>query len=236
MIELENSDRDALVAAIRSTVSIVPGIGGPMAEILTRVIPGQRLDRVCTFLTELSVRIQDVEGLVRDNKYFSDLFEDSVHQAARALSESRNSAIATFLGKCTTVDLQSYEMKKKIFQILKELTDQDIEVLASYTSSDYMRLEQKFWHEIASNGEYERMSDEEKYEHDAALSLFDAHHEVLERFGLLLQQFEVIVDGPNNRIIPYINSSTGRSTTKGFRITALGRLLLSSISEQYVKR
>lgn len=226
---LDADARDAMVAAARATASIVPGIGGVLGEGISRAIAGQRMDRVALFVRKLAERVDSIEALVKESPHFADLFEDGVLQAARALSERRNEAIAVFLAGCSQVDLQSHEMKKKLLLILGELTDQDIEVLGSYLGHEHMRLWQRFGREAVSIGAYERMSPQQRYAYDADMAMLDAHHRILERLGLLEQEFEVRLDASGRMRIPELDAD-GRQKSKGFGLTRLGRLLLGSIA------
>lgn len=219
-----------MVAAARAVVSLVPGIGGVLGEGISRAISQQRMDRVALFVRSLSQRVASVEDLVRGSAHFADLFEDGVHQAARALSERRNEAIAVFLAGCSDVDLRSHEMKKKLLQTLGELTDQDIEVLRSYLDHQHLKLRWKFGRDFVGMTVYERMSAEERYAYDADVEMLDAHHRILQRLGLLEQKLAVRMDASERIAIPDLDHD-GRQRSEGFQLTRLGRMLLGCIAE-----
>ena len=51
---LSNQNVDKLVSVANASVSLVPVVGGLISELLTNIIPGQRVDRVVTFIRLLS--------------------------------------------------------------------------------------------------------------------------------------------------------------------------------------
>ena len=95
---LDNSKVDIGAAVAKSIAGAIPFAGTAVNELLSNVIPNQRIDRIATFVAELEKRINKSEQKVlNNNKYFVDLFEDAIVQATRSLTEDRNRYIAVFL-------------------------------------------------------------------------------------------------------------------------------------------
>ena len=90
------SDRAALVTKIAA--SLVPMVGGPLAELITEVIPRLRQDRIVEYLRQLAARIEtlekeNVERISADVEKI-DLIEAGGYLAARATTSDRILKIA----------------------------------------------------------------------------------------------------------------------------------------------
>lgn len=99
-------------------------------------IPNIRLQRVTRFFYELDLllRPSDRESL-KHNEYAQDIFEIAISHAVNALSDLRFQYIAKVVKNAVYVDMDSYDLKKKILQLLETLSDKDIQVLL--TIRDY---------------------------------------------------------------------------------------------------
>ena len=90
---LDEDVRDQIVAIGKGIISLVPFAGGPLAEIISAVVPMQRADRIAAYLRALTRRIDAFEAAIKhdllSNKQKIDLIEEGGFQAARALSENR---------------------------------------------------------------------------------------------------------------------------------------------------
>jgi len=73
-----------------------------------------------------------VKNHLRDEQGF-DLFEESVDQAARALSEERRKHLANVLTRSLTQEELKYTESKKLLNILRELTDEELIMLVYYS-------------------------------------------------------------------------------------------------------
>lgn len=95
--DLDENWRDRLIAVGKALVGTVPLAGGILGELLTAVIPGQRTDRVASYLRQLSERIDQMEDSVQreiaSNPAKIELIEEGGYQAALALSNDRISQI-----------------------------------------------------------------------------------------------------------------------------------------------
>lgn len=109
-------------------------------------------------------------------------------------------------------------------QILFDLTDRDLEVLAAHQGLGWQQYFMKhFYLEPMAYGPYRQLSDEERNAYDARKVAWDMHVATLVRFGLLAAEVNAI--GPRRTDFE-IDERTGLPKVVGHRITALGELLL----------
>ncbi len=157
MSELKENELDRGVALTKGIAGAIPFAGPIISEIISTIIPNQRIDRIAKFLEFLDQKISRIEQeTLKKDKYFVDLFEDCLIQATRALSEKRNRYIAIFLSKSKNLDEATYSAKKKLLHILEELTDQDIDLLKSIKNP--LQRDNSFYGGL-SYGSYQRLSD-----------------------------------------------------------------------------
>ena len=92
--ELDKLWRDRFELAARTAASLVPLVGGALAELVTEAIPRLRQERIVEYLRKLEVRLtaiekEMVEGILEDREKI-DLVEAGGFLAARATSRNRN--------------------------------------------------------------------------------------------------------------------------------------------------
>ena len=56
--QLDNDWRDRAALITRISASLVPLVGGPLAELVTETIPRQRQERIVEYLRELNKRLE----------------------------------------------------------------------------------------------------------------------------------------------------------------------------------
>jgi hypothetical protein len=93
MDELKMSKVDYATLVAKGAAGAIPYLGGMAAEIIGTLIPNQRIDRIVGFLEKLDVRVgrlesEPMKARLRQSGMI-DLMEDSLYQAARALSNER---------------------------------------------------------------------------------------------------------------------------------------------------
>ena len=114
----------------------VPFAGSLLAELAGTLIPNQRLDRIVKFAQELENRIaqldqQAIRAKLKDEN-FTDLMEETMRHAARAVSEERRRYLAALLANGIKSDDVSYIESKHLLRILGELNDAEIVWLRFY--------------------------------------------------------------------------------------------------------
>lgn len=221
---LDANATDITVTGLKAVASLVPGVGGLVGELIGQVIPGQRLDRVATFLRELESRLETLERAPQPTPEFVDLFEDATLQSLKALSAERIQQLATFVAKAAPTGGESFDVDKRLLQILSDLTDSDLEVLKAHTDiRTRFRLEQATYVEPLAYGPYNRLDDDEKNQYDARRLAMDLHIAALVRSGLLIPEIRPLGPGPNDY---EFDRATGQPVVHGHRISSLGTLLL----------
>lgn len=227
---LDHNRVDSAISLAKSIVGALPYGGALFGEIIGMTIPNQRLDRVVAVLKVLDERLSSIERAhLKTNKYALDLFEDGIQQAARALTAERNKYIATFVRLCTEVDERAYGVKKKLFYILQELTDLDIDILISLENGSASTIEYKLCPKNLTYGEYKKLSDQQKYEYNSRKESWSLHIATLKRHGLIAPEREKPdIDGTNY----HIDEDTGLPKIMWYNVTSLGRVFLQSIGEK----
>ena len=228
---LDNLEVDIGASVAKSIVGVIPLAGPAVSELLSHVIPNQRLDRVAKFVVELEKRISKSEQkALNTNRHFVDLFEDTVVQATRSLTEERNRYLAVFLSNNKGISEFDFSVNKKILHILEELTDKDIEILKSFRDVWYSRTCQKYCILRKTIGTVDSFTEEERYRYDLAIVSWDAHLNTLERLRLIQAKHKMPSHDPD--LSPdYLDEETGIAEIEEYIISGLGKVLLTSIGE-----
>ena len=71
-LDLNENVNDDLAIVVKALSSFIPVVGGVVGELIGKVIPDQRIDRITKYLVLLSDRLVAVENQL--NPYFLDLF------------------------------------------------------------------------------------------------------------------------------------------------------------------
>lgn len=192
---LDNTLRDQLVAAGRAVISAVPFVGGALGEILTAVIPGQRSDRIMTYLRALSRRMDEFDEEVRREIAASpgkiELIEEGGYQAARALSERRIEQIVCAVSEGLQSDEADIIRRTRLLRMLGELDDDAIAVLNAY-GRNYGEVDHDAWDAIDVPDPVHMQSSQGEVDREA---LYDAGKSHLLRLGLLEKKFDLARDG-----------------------------------------
>lgn len=135
---LKTTRQDIVAALARGSVGAIPFAGSLLVEIVDAVIPGQKLDRVVDFIRALSEQAQVLEerqSLLEQqlrSDEGSDLLEEGILQASRAISAERREAIARILVSGISEESLEYDRTKKLLSILNDLTDSELLLLQYY--------------------------------------------------------------------------------------------------------
>jgi hypothetical protein len=219
-VDVGDKAPDRIAAVMRSVVGAVPIVGSLLAEIVTEIVPNQRIERIEKFLLflaeELDRRaIADLRDRITKPETI-DLIEEGGLQATRALTDERK----RYLARCVANGIASDELgavrEKRVLNLLAQLDDEELLILDAYEASP---RENKFEHlvpEPAVVGSPPEVVNRE--------ALYRAARDKLERLGLL--ETRVRLD-PRTKM-PEWDTFTGQP--KGSRtVTRLGRLVLQRI-------
>lgn len=224
---LADAREDYVAAAAKGLVGLVPFAGSLLAEIAGAIIPNQRLDRVADYAQKLNMRLQGVEDKLVEylqNGYFTDLMEEGLRQAARAVSDERKEYIASLIANSLTKEQVDFVQSVHLLRMLGELNDIEILWLQAYTKlakDDFEEFLNQHNEALAIMlpGVNSPHSELEK----AAVQ--DSYRNHLVRIGLLSAKYEI----DSETKLPSFNEFTGRQEIQRYEITTLGRFLLNEI-------
>lgn len=127
---LGNTHADRTAALARALAGSVPVAGPFIAELVTAVIPNQRLDRVEAFLLALA---EELERLGASSKLSQSsnvpLVEEGIAQATRAFTGERRQFLANCVAHGVDADEQDKLNELKILRLLDEVGDDDLLIL-----------------------------------------------------------------------------------------------------------
>ncbi|EHK8987232.1 hypothetical protein ACP52Y_004154 [Vibrio vulnificus] len=226
---LEQKSVDYVVSAAKGIFGAMPVFGPALAEIISEIVPNQRIERIVEVLKELDRRLTIAEkSSFSSNKYALSIFEDGMYQAARSLSEERNRYIAMFLKGCSSLEEDSFNIKKKLFYILEELTDLDIKILLGmeHRTGNYNLIVTP---SPVTYGEYESFNATQKYEYDSAKEAWNLHLSTLLRHGLIEPQYEKFdIREP----YAHLDENTGMPRIVDYTVSNLGSVFIRSIGHE----
>jgi hypothetical protein len=219
-IDLSENKSDDLAAILRGVAGIVPWIGGFTTELITTIIPNQRMDRFSDYLKILSKKLSTIEehivmAKLQDDGFVS-LFEESLYSAVRATTQERKEHIASIVKNSITDEDADYIRYKYMLSLLSELNDIEVLLLESYTRHNdedfHNKHENILWKPLISEDLDTRVVHENYKQH-------------MVRLGLLKARFK----RPKRGEFPEFDEKTGMVKAQGHDITSLGRILLRHI-------
>ncbi|WP_421978885.1 hypothetical protein [Roseivirga seohaensis] len=225
---LENNRADFLAAASRSTIGLVPLAGPLLTELISGIIPNQRMDRLTKYIQELEKRITDVESDIfnryKNNEDFVDLTEEGFIQAARAITDVRREYIASVIVNGISNTSLNIADSKMLLKILQELSDIEIIWLRSYldTSMGGDREFREKHKNILTTPQIINVVDKEVIQKYVIQQSYKGH---LERLGLV--KSKISIDKATGQ--PQFDRVTGIARTTHTKITTLGKMLLEQI-------
>lgn len=215
------SDRVALVTKIAT--SLVPMVGGPLAELVTEAIPRLRQDRIVEYLRQLAERIEklekeNVERILADVEKI-DLIESGGYLAARATTSDRISKIAEIVFRGLGVEQTNLIRRKRLLGLFGAIDDDELLLLNAYGQS-YSAPRSNAWDAIDRPMAYIGSSTEEI---DNA-KLYELGEQNLLRLGLLQRKFDNVKKGE----YPPFDDLTGEFKSRT-EISYLGLMLLKEV-------
>jgi hypothetical protein len=216
-----NNSADYVASLAKSALGIIPFAGSLQVEIAGNIIPNQRIDRIAKYAEALNNRLSSFEeAAVRaniSNDNFTDLIEESMRQAVKALTKERRDYIASLVANSISSEDVEFFESKHLLSILGELNDIEIIWLRFYlnpvTSGDtnFRQKHQEVLKPISAYiGSGQTVLDKS--------TLQNSYKEHLTSLGLLEKEFDMDTSGQGVKL-----------KTKRFKITSLGRLLLREL-------
>lgn len=218
---------DVAVILAKGGIGAIPFVGPLVAEVVGALIPNQRIDRIERFAQALADQVRDLDRVLMERRAkepgFVDLFEDGLHQSARALSDERIRYIASLVvhGLCAE-EARSLQFKH-LLGILHELDDNEVILLASHAVR--FQHDEAFW-ELHANvlAPARAFIGAPREELDKA-SIQKSYESHLRRLHLVEDIYETSQSGQPQRF----DDKTGMPKVRGRRLAPLGRLLLRTI-------
>lgn len=231
---VNESKTDVAISVGMATLSLLPYAGPILTEIVTALIPNQRLDRIARFAEILDEKLAELDKKVLEQKMrteeFVDLFEDGAFQAARALTDERRERIASLLKNSLSSEDLDYVQEKQLLSILGQLNDAELVILKYFGLDLDPHQAQAFFdeHEETIRGPMVVMgSPQEDADRGAVHQTYRNH---LRRLGLLRATYKK----PKKGELPEWDLKTGMLKAGSDRITPLGRLVLRYIDAEVV--
>jgi len=127
---------DLLAKAARSTVGIAPFVGPLLSELVTSLIPNQRVDRLSKFVASLERRLsvfekQAIRQTLDDEEAVA-LVEDGFIHASRATTDSRREYLASVVARGLGAEQIAISEVRYLLNLLGELNDIEVIWLRSY--------------------------------------------------------------------------------------------------------
>ncbi|MBA7576118.1 hypothetical protein ES708_17955 [subsurface metagenome] len=138
-MSIRRNRRDIATTLAKSAVGALPYVGSLATEVISALIPNQRIDRIIDYIVKLDEKVRGIEEEQLKRRFTTpesiDLFEDSLYQVSKALSEERKSYIASLFKNSLTDDQLEHIHYKQLLSILGELNDVEILILKSESLS-----------------------------------------------------------------------------------------------------
>lgn len=224
-IETNKSDVTASIA--KGILNLVPHIGGTLAEVVSTIIPNQKIDRLIIFAKVLDDKVkyieEDVLKVKMKTEEFTDLLEDGLIQASRAMSDERREYIASLLKNSLTNEELTHIGEKKLLALLGELNDAEILFLKYYSLHvGEQRTFAEEHKELFTPINRAIGAPQENFDKGA---LRDSYRSKLMEVGVLEPAYQNFKKGE----VPEFDQRTGRPKTNNYRVNSLGKVLLRYI-------
>jgi|SRR3990172_8086837 len=226
--DLESNKTDFLASVAKSTVGMVPFAGTLLSEIIGRIIPNQRIDRLTKYVQELDEKISKIPiekiNNLMDNEEFIDLVEEGFVQASRAITDERRRYIASIVTNGVTDETIELQESKFLLKILQELNDIEI-IWLRFHQVPTMGSDEIFRnkHQNILNPVRAYVgANKETLKKSALQKSYNQH---LERLGLIKNNVRI----DNRTEQPKFDKFTGQSKISSTETTQLGKMLLEQI-------
>ncbi len=218
---LDNNWRDHAALVTKIAASLVPVVGGPLAELVTETIPRLRQERIIEYLRELNTRLtafesEKIADILADAERI-DLVETGGHLAARATSSERLSKLAEIVFRGLGADKTNLVRRKRLLSLFGDIDDDEFLLLNAYGQS-YGGSGSEAWRAIdrpppASIGSSAEQIDDTKLYELGTLNLL--------RLGLLQRNYGQVKRGE----YPPFDAKAGGFKSR-VAISYLGRMML----------
>lgn len=217
--DLGEDEYDALAATGRAMSGLVPMFGGVIGELITKIIPDQRTERIVRYVRDLNTRLEafeaDLDAILAEPENI-DLIEEGGFQAARATSWERVDKIATMVANGLRSEDADLVRRKRLTRLLGQLDDDELVLLNAYGQS--YGGDRGIWQMVNRPDPADLQSSRAEID---AEKLYEAGREHLLRLGLLRKNYRT----PPRGQAPTFDTRKG-DYEHSVEISYLGRLLL----------
>lgn len=218
---------DHVAAALRMGAGAVPFAGAAFNELITLVIPGVRQSRVEAYLRYLKSKVNELSEEQLRMKLSSelaiDVVEEGAFQAVRALSDERRDQITHAVAFGLRGDQQELLEAKRMLQLLRELDEAQVILLASKLMKNYNDDSFRSTHANVLKPVLAHLqSTRDEIDRSIVQSIGE---QKLLTLGLIRRRFSK----PKKGEFPEFDEKTGMVKATGIDITPLGKLLLRRI-------
>ena len=217
--DLGEDEHDALAATGRAMSGLVPMFGGVIGELITKIIPDQRTERIVRYVRDLNTRLEafeaDLDAILAEPENI-DLIEEGGFQAARATSWERVDKIATMVANGLRSEDADLVRRKRLTRLLGQLDDDELVLLNAYGQS--YGGDRGIWQMVNRPDPADLQSSRTEID---AEKLYEAGREHLLRLGLLRKNYRT----PPRGQAPTFDTRKG-DYEHSVEISYLGRLLL----------
>ena len=121
-------------------ISNIPIVGQALAEVITELVPNQRVERVEKYLLYLSeeidsLKVENVDAVMKRPENV-DLIEDGVYQAIRALSDERKRYLVRAVAQGIGAEARDKLNEKRVLALIGDLDDSDLLLLDAFASGN----------------------------------------------------------------------------------------------------
>lgn len=226
--ELKSNKTDLLVSVLKAGTGIIPGAGPVLQEIISNVIPNQRIDRIADYIIILERKLslipdETIKSLLKKEEFIN-LLEEGFIQASRSISKERREYIASIIENGITKEEIELLESKHFLNLLSELDDLEIIWLRYYFNSpsdQENNFREKHIDVLNPIGYYSKDSDEKQW---TKIAVKESYQEHLIRLKLIERKLRI---NKKTKMPEYDNS--GKVKTYPPRITMLGRIFLKNI-------
>lgn len=218
---------DHVAAMLRMGAGAVPFAGAAFNELITLVIPGVRQSRVESYLRFLKSKVDELSEEQLKIKLTSeiaiDVVEEGAFQAVRALSDDRRDQITNAVAFGLRGDQQELIEAKRMLQLLRELDEAQVILLASKLMKNYNDANFRSRHANVLEPVLAHLqSTRDELDRSIVQSIGE---QKLLTLGLIRRRFSK----PKKGEFPEFDEKTGMVKATGTDITPLGKLLLRRI-------
>jgi len=225
---LGNNSRDRLTSGLRAILGAAPFAGAALGEVVSNIIPEQRLDRLVKYIELLEERVKGLEAELLHERFTSpegvDILEDSFHLAIRAYTHERTEYIANVVANGFMQEEIDYSETKRMLWLLGQLSDVEVIVLRGTWSKGYRNqdsekaFQDKHKAILFPDPLCPTMSEKQRRE----VILISSYNDNLVALSLLTRVYRQDL----TREIPDFNHATRAMEVEGHEITTLGMMLL----------